>query len=87
MPAANKKGTFQQFVNHVAPAIIKPLRALWNEIIGFIFLAIAVPVIFGAIRAWRAGDFTRILLAGGFAAMLIYFGITSFLRARKISRS
>jgi hypothetical protein len=46
-----------------------------------------VPVIFGAVRAWRAGDFTRILLAGGFAAMLIYFGITSFLRARKISRS
>jgi hypothetical protein len=87
MPAGNKKGSFEQLVRHVAPAILKPLRALWNEIIGFLFLAIAVPMIFGAIRAWHAGDFTRILLAGGFAVMLIYFGVSSFLRARKISRS
>ena len=87
MPRIDPKSKLGLFVSHVVPGVMRPMRVLWNEIIGFIFVAIAVPVAFGAFRAYRAGDSTRILLAGGFAAMLLYFGITSFLRARKISRS
>ena len=31
-----------QFIKHVVPAVIKPARVLWNEVIGFIFLCIGV---------------------------------------------
>ncbi len=82
----------RQFFSHVIPAIIRPLRVLWNEIIGFVFLALAVWAIPSTINAIRdfSGDadgFFRIVLAGIFAVMMIYFGVTSFWRARKIRRS
>lgn len=87
MPQIDPKSKLGLFVQHVVPGVMRPMRVLWNEIIGFLFIVIAIPVVFGAIRAYRAGDSARIVLAGGFAAMLLYFGITSFLRARRISRS
>ena len=75
----------------------KPARVLWNEIIGFIFLC------FGIIFAFKAGrlylDFAHALPADKGAAVLrlsvaslctlvmLYFAATSFLKARKISRS
>ncbi len=34
-----------QFVKHVVPAVVKPARVLWNEVIGFLFLSLGV--IFG----------------------------------------
>ncbi len=82
----------QEFVRHVLPRIIKPMRALWNEIIGFIFLAMAALPIPGALRHWRQFNETgeglsRLVLAGVFIILMASFGIHSFLRARKISRS
>src|SRR5690349_12868686 len=35
----------RQFLNHVVPAVVKPARTLWNEVIGFLFLCLAI--IFG----------------------------------------
>jgi hypothetical protein len=87
VPRIDPKSKLGLFISHVVPGVARPMRVLWNEIIGFLFFVIAVPIVFGAIRAYRDGDGQRVMLAGGFALMLLYFGITSFLRARKISRS
>jgi len=84
-------GTARKFVENVVPAIIKPLHILWNEMIGFAFLVFAVISGFSAFRAWRAFDGSgdsvlRLALAGFFSFVMAWLGISSFLRAKKISR-
>ena len=81
-----------RFLGHVMPGVIRPLRVLWNEIIGFVFVVLAAWAAPSAIRNVRefagdAGSFFRVILSIGFSAVMAYFGIASFLRARRISRS
>jgi len=43
----------RQFFGHVLPGVVRPLRILWNEVIGFLFLAIAglsTPAVFRSYR-------------------------------------
>jgi len=81
-----------KFLHHVLPGVTRPLHVLWNEIIGFLFLvlgAMAVPSLIRTIRAFD-GDpegLFRIVLTVIFALVMVYFGVASFVRARKISRS
>jgi hypothetical protein len=87
----------KEFVRHVAPAVIKPARTLWNEVIGFIFICLAVPFGGKAIRLYldyaaapdheKGGAMVRLALAGFCTVLMAWFGVTSFLRARRISRS
>ena len=87
----------REFVRHVVPAVIKPARTLWNEVIGFLFLCIAVMFGFKTGRLWMDyakagpadafGGVFRLMLAGFCTLLMLWFGVTSFLRARKISRS
>jgi hypothetical protein len=82
----------QQFLGHVLPGVMRPLRILWNEVIGFLFLVIAVSATPSIIRGFRdlstpGGNPFRVLVALAFALIMLYFGISSFLRARKIGRS
>ncbi len=76
-----------KFIKHVVPAIVKPAHALWNEVIGFLFLVLGV--IFGAhaVRYAISGEIPRLIVAGTCTALMAYYGVSSFLRARKISRS
>lgn len=81
-----------QFLRHVLPGVIKPLHILWNEVIGFIFLVLAVFV--GVSTYRRAQNFNGdtgglLILAASFtfAAILGIYGVSSFVRARRISRS
>ncbi len=81
-----------KFVRHVVPGVVKPLHALWNEVIGFLFIIFAVVSGFYVFRAVRAFDgevegLVRILMPGLFGLLMAYFGISSFVKARKISRS
>ena len=81
-----------QFVHHVLPQIIKPIRALWNELVGFVFLSLAIVPVPRTIRHWHDYNQTgqglfRLVLSLFFVGMMAFFGIQSFLRARKISRS
>lgn len=76
-----------QFVKHVVPAIIKPARALWNEVIGFIFICLGVSFGFTAVRYVRRGEAFQVIVTTIATLLMLYYGITSFLRARKISRS
>jgi threonine/homoserine/homoserine lactone efflux protein len=77
----------RKFLQHVVPGIIKPIRILWNEVIGFVFLAFAAITIRQIVRAWQEDDMTRLVFASAFGLVMAGFGVSSFLRARKISRS
>ena len=75
------------FVQHVVPSVIKPARALWNQVIGFVFLCLAVPCGAKAVRYAMAADHARLLIATVPTLLLAWFGIYSLLLARRISRS
>ena len=82
----------RKFAGHVIPQVIRPLRVLWNEVIGFVFLALAVLFGFGSRRLigtfdGDAEDIVKLVVTAGFVLMLACFGVSSFLRARRISRS
>lgn len=82
----------QQFLEHVMPNVVRPIQALWNQMIGFLFLVLAVSPIPSAVRALRhsngdSDNLFRVVLSFAFAGLMAYFGITSLLRARRISRS
>jgi len=92
MPFIDPKSKVGLFVSHVVPGVVRPMRVLWNEIIGFVFIVLAIAMVPGMLRAIREleterGSPGRLAIAAGFVLMLLYFGVTSFLRARKISRS
>jgi len=74
-------------LRHVLPAVVKPIHTLWNEVIGFLFLCFAVLFGFQAVRYLLHDDYVRLFFAGFCTLLMAWFGISSFLRARKISRS
>jgi hypothetical protein len=86
-----KPGMIKQFLGHVIPGVIRPIHALWNEMIGFVFIIFAIMAGFSVWRTLRSGngdpDLFKAAISAGFALLMAYFGITSFLKARKISRS
>ncbi|MDQ6708811.1 MAG: hypothetical protein M3Z85_22860 [Acidobacteriota bacterium] len=91
---AKRSVVFQsrQFVRHVLPAAIRPARTLWHELIGFLFIALAVWPIPSAVRTLRGyngdtGSTIKLVLIFVFVVLMGGYGISSFLRARKISRS
>jgi hypothetical protein len=85
------------FLEHVVPAVVKPARTLWNEVIGFLFICLAV--FFGsatvnsylklakAAPADTGGPLLGLVLGIPGTSIVLYYGISSFLRARRISRS
>lgn len=76
-----------KFVKHVVPKAVKPLHALWHEVLGFMFLSFAVIVGF---KMWQDAATTSPLLMGlaGFLLLvLLGYGISSILKAKRISRS
>jgi hypothetical protein len=78
----------RKLLKHVVPGVVRPLHILWNQIIGFLFLVLAVMPLPSAYRAYYDPDgFPRLLMALLFSALMAVFGISSFLRARKIARS
>ena len=59
-------------------------RQLWHELTGTLFLALGAATVPAVIREWRGESLFKALLASGFLVMMLYFGITSFRRARKV---
>jgi hypothetical protein len=80
----------RHFMNHVVPGVVRPLHVLWNEIIGLFFLVFAVAFGGAAIRGFRnlgkGGSMGLVILSACLALLMLYYGVTSFLKARKISR-
>jgi hypothetical protein len=87
---AYKQG--RRFLGYVVPAVLKPARALWHEIIGFVFVMMAIAFILSSFRTIRQFDgsaaaILRLAMLAVGICLLGGYGISSFLRARKISRS
>jgi len=74
-------------LRHVLPAVLKPIHALWNEVIGFLFLSFGTIFAFRTVRYVWSHDSMRALIAGVCTAIMAWYGVTSFRKARKISRS
>jgi len=88
----DKHSKVGRFMEHVVPGVVRPMRVLWHEVIGFLFIVLAV--IFGssAVRMYRLLQteqisMTRLVASFFLPVLMAYFGITSFLKARKASRS
>jgi hypothetical protein len=82
----------KQFAGTVIPGVLKPLRVLWNEMIGFVFIVFGVLIMGSTLRKWN--DFNDSpssigLLAASFFFffVMVGYGVYSFSRARKINRS
>jgi uncharacterized membrane protein len=88
----DKRSTLGRFVEAMMPGVVRPLRVLWHEVIGFIFIALAVVFGSSALRNYhtlQAEEVSILRMAASFflPILMAYFGVTSFLRARKIGRS
>ncbi len=82
----------RRFIQCVLPGVLRPLRVLWNQIIGFVFLVLALWATPRCVRSVQEFDgntesLFRLLLTGIFIVTMGGFGIYSFLRARRASRS
>ena len=79
------------------PAVVKPIHSLWNEVIGFFFLCFAAIFGFRAVSYYRVymrtpasealGALSAVVLTVFFAFVMAAFGVSSFRKARRISRS
>ena len=71
---------------------MKPARTLWHELLGFVFVVMAIAFVLSGFRAIRQFDGTpgavlRLVMLAFGVCLLGGYGISSFVRARKISRS
>jgi small neutral amino acid transporter SnatA (MarC family) len=75
----------KMFLGHVIPGVIRPIHILWNQVIGFLFIVLAA--VFG-FRILRGKEPAGLQIVGGLFVLLIaWYGISSFWKARKISKS
>jgi|ERR1051326_1953595 len=87
----NLIGASVHFARHTLPVAMKPARILWHQMIGFLFVVLALgPARFeykaimnfkGDARSW-----VDVVLSGIFILVMTGYGISSFLRARRLSR-
>jgi hypothetical protein len=77
--------TAKKFLDHVIPGVVRPIHIIWNQAIGFVFIVLAT--IFGY-RVIRGKEPIGLQIVGGvFVLLIAWFGISSFWKARKISKS
>jgi hypothetical protein len=86
------RAILEKFRAHVIPGVIRPLRIIWNQMIGTVFLAFAIIPVPRTWRTWREFERTgeglfHVTLSVVFILIMAGFGIGSFRRARRISRS
>jgi hypothetical protein len=82
----------RKFITHVLPGIIKPLHILWNEMIGFVFISIAIiatPRVYKEFAGFSGepDQLGRIALGLCFLIPMYGFGVSSFWKARKIKKT
>jgi hypothetical protein len=94
MPRASARPTAAQigrqagtFLKHVVPATVKPVHSLWHEVLAFFFLAFAGIGVWKAVRNAAELGVGRLIILGLFIIVMTGYGVSSFRKARKISRS
>ncbi|MBV8907199.1 MAG: hypothetical protein JOZ22_26450 [Acidobacteriia bacterium] len=73
-------------IKHLLPAVWKPIHSLWHEVIAFVFLCLAIWSGFWSVRQMHEHN-GKFYLGVAVTALLFWYGVDGFLRARKISRS
>ena len=87
MPHKHLAQNAGKFVKHVLPAAVKPVHSLWHEVLGFIFLVVAAVASWKVFRHLGAMGPVQLLLIVPLIVVTAGYGISSFLKARRISRS
>lgn len=69
-------------------SVLGTLRVLFLEVSGFIFFCFTVLIVSAFLREYRKyamhqAGLERVILAGAIGAMFLYFGVSSFWRARR----
>ena len=78
----------KKFLGHVIPGVVRPIHILWNQVIGFLFLVLAGMGVSGVVRSWgKQGREPQLVISICFVGLMSWFGVSSFLKARKISKS
>jgi predicted phage tail protein len=74
----------RKFAQHVVPEVARPARVIWNQAVGAVFLLFAIS--FAGYAITQAQN--PAALAGGIflCAVMGFFGVSSFVKARRISR-
>lgn len=83
----NIGGQAGKFVKHVLPAAVKPVHSLWHEVLGFCFLVIAAIASFNVARHFDTMTPGKLVLILPLIIVTAAYGVSSFLKARRISRS
>jgi uncharacterized membrane protein len=83
-PFAHQAG---KFVKHVVPAALKPVHSLWHEILGFVFLVFAGLATWKVVRRPGTLAFPQLAILIVFIVVMLIYGVSSFRKARRISRS
>jgi hypothetical protein len=61
------------------------LRQLFHEVTGALFLLMAISFISSALRIWQRGAGPWLWgLSGGFAVLMVFFGVTSLVASRRV---
>jgi len=76
-----------KFVKHVVPSAVKPVHSLWHEILGFIFVVFALSLCGSLIHTRNSIGPLKLVLIVPLILLSLGYGISSFLKARRISRS
>lgn len=74
----------KRFAHHVVPEVVRPARIIWNQAIGAVFLLLAVYFLgYASMHTQNPPA----VIGGAFMGLIMgFFAITSFRRARRISR-
>ena len=80
----------KRFAQHVVPEVVRPARVIWNQAIGALFLVLATAGAYQSDPALRTLETDPkssfgLALALVFVAVMVFFGINSFLKARRIA--
>jgi hypothetical protein len=74
----------RKFASHMVPHVVRPAQIIWNQAIGAVFLLFAVSF-FGYAGAHLEN--VAAVIGGIFlGSVMTFFGATSFLKARRLSR-
>jgi hypothetical protein len=81
----------KRFAQHVVPEVVRPARIVWNQAIGLLFFVLAIPAFLKAIQLYRAfqadpkSGFVALAISCVFIIVMLSFGASSFLKARRIA--
>ncbi len=75
-----------RFAKHVVPEVIRPARIIWNQAIGGLFLILFLFSLLSGINYYRQENPAGLALCSTFAAVMGFFAVASFWKARKLGR-